>query len=547
MSDLAELKQQATTFWRSQNFAGAIQCLRKVVELEPQNGHVWNSLAICLTAVRRHAEAVGCFKEATRLEPSVVAFQCNLGRACAADEKLFDAMHAFRRALALNPASEDGLKGLIDTAGRLGRLEEQVDALYALGELRPLLIDERLMRAEVQFRLSRQDAALADVETVLELEPDHAGAHLLRAVILQQQGKHAVAVGDLYQAIQINPNFAPAYWYLTQSMRFSENERPLVTKMEAAAAVSSLQVADQGILQFALGSAYNDLGEYERAMAAFNRANAISRSLGTVHFNADNFERSIDDIIAIFCPEMFDRHSELAVNTELPLFVVGMPRSGTTLVESILSSHPLVAAGGELPFWTNVVPMILGSSPRAIDVKKAQESRDRYLALLRTISPQSQRVTDKQPYNFLHVGLLHLLYPYARFVHCRRHPVDTCLSLFSTSFNTPPVFSYSKKNLVFAYRQYLRLMAHWRSVITREALLEVEYEELVLNQEPTTHRLIESCGLDWNVACLKPEKNERVITTMSHWQARQTVYSSSIERWRHYEPWLEEFQELFSQ
>jgi hypothetical protein len=167
-----------------------------------------------------------------------------------------------------------------------------------------------------------------------------------------------------------------------------------------------------------------------------------------------------------------------------------------------------------------------------------------YLALLRRIGPQAARVTDKAPFNHIRLGLIHLLLPQARIIHCRRHPVDTCLSMYFTYFSQRMDFAWAKADLAFAYRQYARLMDHWRAVLPRESFLEVDYEDLIADREAVTRHLIAFTGLDWRDACLSPERNERTVNTASLWQARQTVYATSVARWRRYEPWLGELREL---
>ena len=236
----------------------------------------------------------------------------------------------------------------------------------------------------------------------------------------------------------------------------------------------------------------------------------------------------------------------LGVADETPVFVVGMPRSGTTLVEQIVSSHPLVAAGGEREYWVRNGRTWEESGEGGLTEAAIHRLATDYLAELRRVAPDAARVTDKLPYNFLWIGLIHLALPNARIVHCRRHPVDTCLSIYFTHFARRANFGSDRGDLVCEYRQYERLMAHWRAVLPADRFLDVDYETLVADQEAGTRRLIEFCGLAWDDACLRPEGNRRVVMTASSWQARQPVYRSSVARWRNYEEWLGELRELLS-
>ena len=232
------------------------------------------------------------------------------------------------------------------------------------------------------------------------------------------------------------------------------------------------------------------------------------------------------------------------MDDETPLLIVGMPRSGTTLVEQIVSSHPAIAAGGELPFWPRRPSGPGIAEATSLTPQSAHDLSREYLALLRRIGPHASRVTDKAPFNFHRLGLIHLLLPKARIIHCRRHPVDTCLSMYFLHFSERIEFVSDKGDLAFAYRQYARLMEHWRAVLPPDRLIDVDYENLIADREAVTRRLIAFTGLDWHDACLEPERNERTVTTTSLWQARQPVYTTSVARWRRYEPWLGELRQL---
>jgi hypothetical protein len=202
------------------------------------------------------------------------------------------------------------------------------------------------------------------------------------------------------------------------------------------------------------------------------------------------------------------------------------------------------AAGGELTFWGDRNRAGIGIFNATADAEAVRKVAHDYLAVLRGISPDSARVTDKMPFNVGLLGVIRQVFPRATIVHCRRHPVDTCLSIFCTDFEASIDFAGERGSLVFFYRQYQRLMAHWREVLPPERFIEVDYEALVADPEPLTRRLVATCGLEWNDACLAPHRNQRHIATASLWQARQPIYRTSVERWKRYEPWLGELREL---
>jgi len=254
-------------------------------------------------------------------------------------------------------------------------------------------------------------------------------------------------------------------------------------------------------------------------------------------YSAAAHAAGIDRQIDAFTAEFFSRNAALGCDWEVPILILGMLRFGTTLIEQILSSHPDVAAGGELAFWGERAAGFRIESGN-IDRAWVEAAAREYRVLLTDISPTARRVTDKRPQNFHYVALIHAVFPRARIIHCRRHPVDTCLSIYFQSFARRMDFAYDRADLLSFYRQYSRLMAHWRDVLPADRLFEVQYEELVADRELWTRRMIGFCGLDWDEACLHSERNQRPLRTASVWQARQPVYGTSVARWRHYEPWL---------
>ncbi len=246
----------------------------------------------------------------------------------------------------------------------------------------------------------------------------------------------------------------------------------------------------------------------------------------------------------MFTAEFFRRNLPLSSPSSVPIFVIGMIRSGTTLVEQILSSHSEVGGAGEQRFWISEIPHVVDLDSQQLDAEKFVELRDRYMQVLRSFQPDTPRITDKMPMNFYCAGLIHLAYPNSPIIHIQRNPVDTALSIYMTDLAKPPEFAHNKRNIVEQYRDYEKLMDHWRAVIPAASLFEVHYEDLVSDQELWTRQMLEFCGLDWDPGCLDFHSTERQVSTPSMWQVRQPIYRTSMEKWRNYEPWLGEFAEL---
>src|SRR5271166_3197829 len=360
--------------------------------------------------------------------------------------------------------------------------------------------------------------------------------------MLGQTGHSTEAAAHYDRAAELSPTMIGAWAGAAVNRKFTADDGPLIARMNAALARTDLALHVRQTLYFALGKAHDDMGDYETAMRNFEAGNRFRAQRAPV--DLDRLARHIDRLIESTPPGYRDRQPVWGVEDATPVLIVGMPRCGSTLVEQILSSHPEVAAGGELEFWglRDVPREDIWSLTSTAEATRRIASA--YLATLRIYGPDAKRVTDKALGNFIRLGLIHRVFPNATFVHCRRNPIDTALSIFTTNFDTHLAFGSDRSDIVFHYRQYQRMMAHWREVLPPDRLIEVDYEALVADPEPQVRRLVSASGLDWNDACLEPHRNTGKITTASLWQARQPIYRGSVGRWRRYEPWLGELRQL---
>jgi Sulfotransferase family len=271
------------------------------------------------------------------------------------------------------------------------------------------------------------------------------------------------------------------------------------------------------------------------AMQHFDAADDVRRA--SAPFDSAAFSVEIDRMIARCTPELIARAPELGNQDATPVLIVGMPRSGTTLVEQIVSMHPEVGAGGELNFW-NERGAEWHRSGAGNEKQFLTKAAADYLVVLRAIAPTAARVTDKMPFNFLWAGLIQLAFPCATIIHCRRAAIDTALSIHQTHFHPILAFPTGGAELVEYFGSYQRLIDHWRSLLPADRFIEVDYEDLTHAPEAVIRRIIAACRLPWDDACLRPESNPRAVKTPSKWQTRQPIYRTSVERWRRYEPWL---------
>jgi tetratricopeptide (TPR) repeat protein len=503
-------------------------------------------LRALLDAARKHwgaeqwREANALFQEITRFNPNSADAHCDLGVTYLRLGRLQDAATSLRRAVELRPGSVRALRHLTEALEPQGR---EAEALFAYRKLARTADDpvERLhYSAKALVVEGELDRAAAELRRALVLAPKNSETHVLLGQLLSNQGMFEAAAQHLALSVEALPS---VFQRLTAIKRMTEADRPLLDRMRGLAERSGLDAPTRISVHFGLGKAFDDLGDYGQAMRHYEAGNEL-RSL-SVRLDRTALAAQYDGVIAGFTAEALAaaRRSQAELGDDLPVFIVGMPRSGTTLVEQILSSHPAVAAGGELTFWKHRSgrwPSALLSSVEAAALDKTAED---YRALLRSFGPGAARVTDKAPMNFEVLGLLRLAMPHARIIHCRRSPIDTCLSIFFTNLVGHHDYAWDRGDLAFFYRQYERLMDHWRTALSH-GFTEVDYETLIADREAETRRLVAFCGLAWDDACLTPERNPRVVKTASRWQVRQPVYKTSVERWRRYEPWLGDLRTL---
>jgi tetratricopeptide (TPR) repeat protein len=480
----------------------AIASLQQAISLDAGYADAYFRLGIALEKLGDTAGAIGAYHHATKLLPSFTEAWFRAGALVYTLGHRHEAIGCFQRATASGPNS------------RFGRL----------AKARSLLIQDRKHEAEQVLR-----------ET-LEGDPASAMAHDLLGNLLAEWGRFDEARACFQRAVEIAPFLAGSYYELVRCRPMTIEDDSLVRQMEAALATPGLETAQRLRVHLALGKAAEDFADYGVAMKHFDAADDFRR--GFAGFDPAAFSLEVDRLIARCTPELIAQSRELGVADATPILIIGMPRSGTTLAEQIISMHPEVAAGGELNFWNERGAAWHLSSGQGNDMGFLVSAAADYLRVLRAIAPAATHVTDKMPFNFLWAGLIHIAFPHAVFIHCRRAPVDTALSIHQTFFHPGLAFPTGGEELVSYFRSYQRITDHWRSVLPPDRFVEVDYEELTRAPGPAIRRIIAACGLSWQDACLHPERNPRAVETPSKWQVRQPISMNSVARWRRYEPWL---------
>ena len=533
------------------------------------------ALATALLRAGRQADAIAPLRDAALLQPSNPIIQHDLGLACLEVGRVPDAIAALQQAVASNPRYADAYFRLGIALEKLGNIAGAIAAYDRATELLPSLTEAWFRAGALVYELGHRDEAIGcfrraaatggktsfgrlgkarvlltedrnkEAEQVLRqtlaLDPRNAMAHDLLGNLLSEFGRFDEARECFQRAIAIAPLLAGCYYDLVRCRPVTSDDNGLLQRMEAALATPGLEAAQRLRLHLAIGKAADDLSDYALAMQHFDAADAVRR--GSVAFDSAAFSIEIDRLIARCTPEWIARAPEVGSRDAMPVLILGMPRSGTTLVEQIVSMHPEVGAGDELNFWNERGAAwhrscADGNQTTVVAQEFLAKAAADYLGVLRAIAPKAARVTDKMPFNFLWAGLIHVAFPRAIIIHCRRAAVDTALSIHQTHFHPGLAFPTGGAELVSYFRCYQRLMDHWRSVLPADRLIEVDYEDLTRAPEPVIRRIIAACGLPWHDACLRPELNPRAVKTPSKWQTRQPIYRTSVARWRRYEPWL---------
>jgi tetratricopeptide (TPR) repeat protein len=533
---VAALLARATELLRVGRPADAIAPLREAALVEPSNATIQHDLGLACLEVGRVAEAIAALQRAVASDPRYADAHFRLGIALEKMGDIGGAIVAYDRATQLLPSLTEAWFRVGALVYTLGHREEAIGCFRRaaatggktsfgrLGKARALLTEDRNQEAEQVLRKT------------LALDPSNAMAHDLLGNLLSDLGHFDEARECFARAIAIAPLLAGSYYDLVRCRPVTSEDDGLLQRMEAALATPGLEAAQLLRLHLAIGKVADDLGDYALAMQHFDAADVVRKR--SAPFDSAAFLMEIDRLIARCTKEWIVRAPEVGSRDATPVLIIGMPRSGTTLVEQIVSMHPEIGAGGELNFWNERGAAWHRSVAEGSETPFLAEAAADYLNVLRGIAPKAARVTDKMPFNFLWAGLIHLAFPRALIIHCRRAGVDTALSIHQTHFHPSLAFPTGGAELVAYFRSYQQLVDHWRRVLPADRFIEVDYEELTRAPEPVIRRIIAACGLAWCDECLRPESNPRAVKTPSKWQTRQPIYRTSVARWRRYEPWL---------
>ena len=485
--------------------AEAIECFRRAVQLDPRYADGWHNLGTALKHTGERAQAFIALKNALLIDPTRAETYLNLGNLLIASDQFEDAVECFERAARHDP----------EMAQARSRLAQE---LSARGKVK---------RAETFFRQS------------LGLNPDHLEGWFGLGRTLEDLGEADSALGCYLKILRRRPGHPMALGHYL-GLAKGEIESAWLERARAALGDDTVKEEAKALIGYGLAKYHDRRCDYCEAAGAASLANAARRRK-TGSLEREPLGRRVDSIIQTYTAEFFAERRRFGLGTDQPVFIVGLPRSGTTLTEQILAAHPWLHGAGELPALARVATRALADTNdqpwRAalkLDRTKSLELAHEYLCALRDGAPKGRlRISDKSPLNFFHLAFAALLFPGARVIHCRRDPRDNALSIWMENFNADQRYATDFDDLAFYTAQYRRLMAHWRDVLPLP-ILEIQYEATVTEVEAQARRMLEFLGAPWDARCLDFHKSERAVQTPSRWQVREPIYTRSVGRWKAY-------------
>ncbi len=524
----------------------AVEEFHTAIAIDPETERVHNNLGVVLEAMGRLDEAIPNFRRSLELAPEQAEVNNNLGAAMHARGEFQEAEQHLLAAARIDPNIANVQYNLSRVYLDQGKLDAAMGAARNAVDLNPRYPDYFIALGAVQRAVGDTEGSLSSMRAAVALDPAHAMALNDMGVSLLVLGRFDEAESSFRRALDADPGLAIAHENLAKTRRFGDDDRKQIEYVEALASAANQSDEGQSHLHFALSKMLDDIGEYQRAFEHAQSGNALEHK--HMGFDTDAGRSFIERSRQIFDAAFVEEKSALGNPSDAPIFIVGMLRSGTTLVEQILASHPVVYAGGEIEFFRGVarqLPERIGNGqpyPECLQMLNGETIgglSSAYLEHLRAQSDDAERFTDKNPLNFEHLGLIMLTFPKARIIHCRRDAMDLCLSIYLQHFSERHDFAYSFADIAEYHRQYEELMGLWHSVFPGR-IYDVQYENLVANFEPVSRGMLEYLNLEWDEKCLEFHTTARPIGTASHWQVRQPLYNRSVERWRHYEPYLED-------
>ncbi|MCB9990737.1 MAG: tetratricopeptide repeat protein [Rhodospirillales bacterium] len=548
-------------------YENAEEFYRRAIANKPDYAEAHNNLCVALMQQSRYDEAVMHGRYATSFKANYTDAYINLSDAMRNLGHIDEARKAIEKAVILRPDSAEVHMDLADVLlmqdkygdaevelkkvegmvpdnprifiklssvqERAGKLEDALATVEKAARLNPEMPEAYLRKGQICHINNRISEAEENFNKALKLAPRSANAHLSLADLYLTMGEMKKTEKLLKKAKELAPNLPGMFYTLSSVKKFTKTDPDFKQMVALEKRIESYGLDHASALNFALFSAYEDMGNYKKAFEHLKKGNDYKRK--TVPHQPERIEAHFQMLKRTYTPELFKSLEGKGYKSKLPVFIVGMPRSGTTLTEQIISSHPDVYGAGELSVGSSLEHQL-----GPLSAENCRELGALYVKTVKKLdrNGKAKRITDKMPGNFMNIGLLVNILPEAKIIHCRRNPIDTCLSCYKQNFARGQYWSYNLEELAEQYKLYEEVMAYWREVLP-DRFLEIDYEDTVNNLEEQAHKLIDFVGLPWHKACLQPHKQKRAVLTASKTQVIKPVYKSSVKAWKRYEKQLE--------
>lgn len=484
----------------------AAELIERAIQMNPVQADYHRAIGEIYRRIGNYARAIYHGEQASKISPEDIDISFNLGLAYNDAGRYEDSVISYRKVIAAKPEHSEAHNNLGSCFERLG--------------------DE--------------SAALDAYKKAAASNSKNAQAQNNLGALLSARGELDEARKCFELSIAANPNFVHAHYNLSSLKKYTIEDPHLKVLENIITQAENLPEYEQTRYWFAIGKAREDIGNYDGAFEGYQKGNLLKRR--TFYYNPAENEALADQIINQFTNDFFSNREDSGYTDNTPVFIIGMPRSGSTLVEQILSSHSKVFGAGELSDLDQVINFAKSSSLKMsyidwlkdLDASEFSSIGEHYIQRLRAIDPKTPLITDKMPANFFYAGLIKIILPNAKIIHTTRHPMDTCLSNYSRLFNESMYFTYDLEDLGKYYSTYNRLMKHWHTILPKGSILDVRYEDVVDNIEEQARRILEYCGLNWEKDCLAFYKNKRHVKTASIAQVRQPLYKNSVARWERF-------------
>tara|TARA_B100000700_G_C15007989_1_gene839537 strand:- start:489 stop:2042 length:1554 start_codon:yes stop_codon:yes gene_type:complete len=495
---------------RSKKLTEAQDYNESLIRKYPKTAYLYNFMGIILVQQKKIDDGIKYYLQGIKIQSNYYPLYDNLGTAYRIKENYTESELNYKKAISLD-------KNAVEPKNNLGNL-------YSI--------------------MNKHSESIECYKDAINIKPNFFASHYNLGIIYKNSGDFKKAKEHLKKSIDLNKNFYTAHRSLSELIKYklSENHLNLLNNLYKDQEIGKKRKTE---LVFALGKANEDLGNYKKSFTYFKEANELRNN--QIKFNINNEIKLFSSIKNIFNKKNISKLKKVSTSDVTPIFILGMPRSGTSLIEQIVSSHKEVYGGGELNAMDNLTKknIIKGNDPYLIknienlDVKLLNKIAKNYIQTLKKISNSSEKVTDKLPINFKWIGLIKCIFPNSIIIHCIRNPKDTCFSIYKNYFvNTNLDFAYNLTDLCKYYKLYIDLMKHWKKIMPK-SIIDVKYENIVNNPEKEIKKLIKSCKLNWDKNCLKFYNNKRYIKTASDTQVRRKIYKSSLDSWKNYKSDLE--------